>query len=153
MNKIRFSLLIVLCSIYSIAFCQSQLNFISKSNGKRLTFKVGDNVGYAKRGFTAIRTGKLEAIKDSTITIDGKIIKITDLRLIGHRKKGTSLMVITTGLLAGALIGWYSNPAYYSGTERTVGVSIGTSLFAAGEIISINNKVYKVSKYSFEVLP
>jgi len=152
MNRIKIIFIGVFFITTSNLFCQNHLDFISKNNKKTLSYKQGDKIGYAKKGFTIVETGILQEINDSIITVSGKLIRIEDIRLIGHRKKGTTLISIGTAAIAGFALGYLTLPANNSTAEKIVGLSISIPLFTIGEIIGWKNRVYNVSKkYTFKV--
>jgi hypothetical protein len=154
MNKIRIIALITLLTVSKNGFCQNHLDFISKDNVKKLTFNIGDRIGYVEKGFTIVRTGKLQEIKDSLIIVNGKTIRTQDIRLIGHRKKGTVLISIATAAASGFALGYLTLPNNNSTTQKNIGLSISIPLFTMGQIIGWKNRLHKVqNKYKFEVSP
>lgn len=146
MKKNRLILVIILLITKSYVFGQYHLDFIPKNNKKTLSFKVGEKIGYAEKGRTFIKTGELHKINDSTITVSGKTIPIADLKLIGHRKKGMTLIGIGSLAIAGFALGYFILPANNSTAEKVVGLSISIPMFTLYEIISWKNRVYNVSK-------
>ena len=154
MNQIRLPFLIILLIINLNVFCQSRLDFTHKSNNKKVTFKIGDQIGYVEKGFIFVKSGEIKEIKDSSIILNGKTIKIEDIKFIGHRKKGTTTIVIATALLAGITLGGIPFEDYNSTTNKIVGSSIAISLITIGQIVAYKNRVIKVrNKYGFEVIP
>jgi len=152
MNKIRIIALVTMLTLSSNGFCQNHLDFISKNNLKKLTFNIGDQIGYTEKDFSIIKTGELQEIKDSTITVNGKIIKTEEIRRIGHRKKGTALLSIATAAVSGFVLGYFTLSPNNTATEKIIGLSISIPLFTMGEIIQWKNRVDKVqNKYKFEV--
>lgn len=136
----------------SYVFCQNHLEFIPKNNEKTLSFKQGDHIGYTKKGFSFIKNGELETITDSTITVSGKTIHISDIKFIGHRKKGTGLVAIGTAAVAGFALGYFTAPETNSNTEKVVGLSIAIPVFTLGAIVNYKNRLYNVrKKYTFKV--
>ncbi len=150
MNKILA--LIGFFIISTNCFCQNHLDFISKKNDKKLTFNIGDRIGYKKKGFTANRIGILQEIKDSVIIVNGKTIKIEDLKFIGHRKKGTGIISFATGFVSGFTLVYLILPKKNSTAQKVTGLSISIPLLTIGEIVSWKNRMHKVKdKYRFEV--
>jgi hypothetical protein len=116
-----------------------------------LSFKNGDKIGYAKKGFSPIRAGELQNINDSAIIVSGKSIPIKDIRLIGHRKKGTTLIQLGAVVASGCFLGYYALPANNSPAEKIVGFSFSIVFFTIGEVVGWKNRVYNVrKKYTFK---
>lgn len=83
MKKYKGTLIMILLALSYNSLCQT-LEFISKTHKKNLTFKIGDNIGYAEKGFTWVKNGKIQAINESSIVVDGKTIQTEELSHIGH---------------------------------------------------------------------
>lgn len=152
MQRISFLILLFL-SISTTVFCQIHLDFIpNNKNKKTLVFKPGEYIGYAKKGLTFVKDGELQAINDSAITVNGKTIRIADIRAIGHVKKGALSTQIAAGAVAGFALGYFTFPRNNSGAEKAAGLAIGVPLFAIAQISAFKNKIYIVSrKYSYKV--
>jgi hypothetical protein len=153
MQEIRIIFISILFITNSFVFCQNHLDFIPKNNKKRiLSFNKSDRIGYAIKGFSFIRTGELQEINDSTITVSGKTIQIADLTKIGHRKRGNVLISIGTAAIGGFALGYLTLSPYNSTTQKVVGLSISIPMFTFGQIISLKNRVYNLrKKYTYKV--
>lgn len=152
MHGIRMILIGILSITNSFVFCQTHLDFIPKNNKKILSYYKSDRIGYVKIGNPFIKTGELQDINDSTITVSGKTIRIADITYIGHRKKGTVLIEIATAAIAGFALGYLTAPANNSTAEKVVGLSISIPVFTFGQMIGWKNKVYNVrNKYTYKV--
>jgi len=94
----------------------------------------------------------LQEINDSTIIVNGKSIRIEDIRLIGHRRKGTTLIGIGTAAIAGFALGYFTLPTNNSTPKKILGLSISIPVFTVGQIVGWKNRVFNIrKKYKYKV--
>lgn len=132
-------------------YSQSSIEFVHKNPKKTLVFVPGDRMAYAKKGFSPIKSGILETITDSTLTVNGKTIRLSDLKFIGHRKKGTNTKIIGMSALSGIALGTFLASNNTSSATSIVSLSLSASLFTIAEIIAFKNRVHRVKKYTYYV--
>ena len=153
MQEIRIIFISILFSTNSFVFCQNHLDFIPKNNKKKvLSYNKSDRSGYAIKGFSFIRTGELQEINDSTLTVNGKTILIADITKIGHRKRGTFFIELGAAFIWGTALGILTVPPNNSTTKKVIGISISIPMFTIGQIVGWKNRVYNVrQKYTYKV--
>lgn len=146
--------LITLLVMSNFCICQNHLDFVSNANNqKKLTFNVGDRIGYTQKGLSLVKSGVIQEIKDSLLIVNDKSVLLEDLKFIGHRKKGTNFYIIASAVLSGSVLGYFTLPKDNTSTQKIVGISLSVPLFAIGEIIGWKNRLHKVEdKYKYEVL-
>jgi hypothetical protein len=135
-------------------YSQSQLEFISQKNNKKLIFKVGDKVGYSKKGLSFLKSGKIESIKKTYIMVSGKVVFIDDIKLIGHRRRGTTTINILSIFVAFSTFSVMTLPNDNSKTLKVIGLFVSIPTLFFGQINEWKNRTYNVSeKYNYEVKP
>lgn len=132
-------------------FSQSSIEFIHKNPKRTLMFVPGDHIGYAKKGLSPIKSGTLESITDSTLTVGGNTISLSELKFIGHRKKGTNSKIIGLSALSGMALGTYLASNNKSNAASIAILTSSVSLFTIAEITAFKNRVHRVKKYSYHV--
>ena len=144
-------MLFVLCYLFCFkTSSQTRLEYSSEKLHNMIFFNVGDRIAYAKKGISRMRSGTLSEINDSTITIKGRKVFLKDIKFIGHRKKGTVLLLSVNSFIAGLLLGYGLSAT--DPNAALIGVGLSLPFFALSGFISQNNKIYKVSKkYTYAV--
>jgi hypothetical protein len=131
-------------------FGQKQLEFTSKAYHNTVYFNQGDRITYAKKGISYMRTGKIETINDSSITVNGRIVLLRDLKLIGHRKKGSMFLVGVNSFISGLMLGFALTAT--DDISGLISFVCAIPIITWSTYITDKNKIYKVrKKYTYAV--
>jgi hypothetical protein len=146
---IRTKLLILLFFLFCgsfISLCQNTIKLTNQNNGKEIQIKEGARVGYFINGKSAIRTGYLNTISDSTLTINSNKVPINNIKAIGQRKKGTAVYSIGLSAVCGCILGYSLGNSELSPGLKTVGLISAASLFTYTIYFGQKNTPKKLKK-------
>ncbi|MDX1830525.1 MAG: hypothetical protein R3342_13375 [Lutibacter sp.] len=144
-TRILILALFLFCGSF-ISLSQNTLKLTNKNNGKEILIKEGTRVGYFINGKSAIRTGDLNTISDSTLKINNDMIPIHNIKAIGLRKKGTAIYSIGLAAVSGCILGYSLGSTELSSGLKAVGLISSASLFTYSIHFGQKNTPKKLKK-------
>lgn len=135
-------IIFLFCLFSYTLHAQYVIKITNNRNNKEIIIKEGERVAFITKAF--VKTGYIRKISESTVIIKNIEYKLSDFKKIGKRKKGTTGISLSIGLIGATALSLNSltdEPAY--NIPRIV---IGVGLVGTMEYIELSNRIYKINK-------
>jgi len=151
MNKIQIFLICIFLLTTSNVISQTKIDFTS-NKGKTLSFKKGDRIGYILKGLPIFRSGVIKDLNDSILVVNGKQVRIENIKRIGLRKRGAGLLSFTSGFTSSFILVFFVLPAKNNSTLKYIGTATSLTIITFGLVNDWKNRLHKVSRnYTYKV--
>jgi len=100
----------------SVGYAQKAVQLTNQTSGAKQLIKEGHRIQFTLKSDMPPyprHVGELNAITDSTITVDEQVVSLTELKTIGRKRKGSGFWsVASTVVGTGLIIGSIANSSY-----------------------------------------